>query len=31
MNNACHVTFEHESEAAIKVTPKSVVAAILQI
>ena len=26
-----HVTSEHENEAAIKVTPKSVVAAILQL
>ena len=31
MNNACHVISEHENEAAIKDTPKSVVAAILQI
>ena len=31
MNNPCHVTSEHENEAAIKVTPKFVVGAILQI
>ena len=31
MNNACHVTSEHESKASINVTPKFVVAAILQV
>ena len=29
MNNACHVTSEHENEAAIKVTPKSVVSNVM--